>query len=77
MAGAVLVSWFFALPLNQLLLAYAPGALEIMIILAFILELDPAFVAVHHLVRFIGIALMLPLLVRLFLRRGQQKAEKD
>lgn len=71
--SAVLVSWLFALPLNQLLLAYAPGALEMMIILAFILGLDPAFIAVHHLVRFIGIALTLPLLVRLFLPRDQEE----
>lgn len=65
--GAILVWWFFALPLNQLLLAFAPGALEMMIILAFVLGLDPAFVAAHHLVRFIAIALTLPLLVKLFL----------
>jgi len=76
-ASAGLVSWLFALPLNQLLLAFAPGALEMMIILAFVLGLDPAFVAVHHLIRFIGIALTLPLLVRLFLPRDQANEEKD
>ena len=73
--SAFLVAWMFALPLNQLLLAYAPGALEVMIILAFVLGLDPAFVAAHHLIRFIGIALLLPLLAKIFLPRDQKKEE--
>jgi hypothetical protein len=76
MVGALLVWWLFGLPLNQLLIAFAPGALEIMVILAFVLGLDPAFVAAHHLVRFIGIALTLPLLVRLFLPPPQQPDEE-
>jgi hypothetical protein len=75
--GAVLVWWLFDLPLNQLLIAFAPGALEVMIILAFVLGLDPTFVAAHHLVRFIGIALTLPLLTRLFLRQPPGQDEND
>jgi hypothetical protein len=66
-AIALLVSWGLDLPINQLLIAFAPGALEVMIILAFVLGVDPAFVAAHHLVRFIGIALFLPFLIRIFL----------
>lgn len=76
-AGAALVWWLFDIPLNQLLIAFAPGALEVMVIMAFVLGLDPAFVAAHHLARFIGIALTLPLLTRLFLRPHAQHDKND
>ncbi len=75
--GALLVWWVFGLPLNQLLIAFAPGALEIMVILAFVLGLDPAFVAAHHLVRFIGIAVALPFIVRLVLPAQRQDQEEQ
>ena len=45
-------------------LAFAPGALEAMIILAFLLDLDPAFVGAHHIARFLLIAIFLPLVAR-------------
>lgn len=66
------VAMLLDLPFNQLLIAFAPGALEVMIILSFVLGLDPAFVAAHHLVRFIGIAIFLPVLTKLFLRNPSQ-----
>ncbi len=56
--GAVLLD----LPFGQLLLAYAPGGLEVMTLMAFMLDLDPAFVAAHQIVRFTGMALLLPLI---------------
>ena len=40
------------------LIAFAPGGLEAMTMLALILGLDPLYVGIHHLVRFIGIALL-------------------
>jgi membrane AbrB-like protein len=49
------------LPFGQLLLAYAPGGLEAMTLLAYLLDLDPAFVAAHQIVRYIGMILILPL----------------
>jgi membrane AbrB-like protein len=42
------------------IVAFAPGGLEAMTILAFVIGLDPAFVAAHHLTRFLLIALFLP-----------------
>ena len=42
-------------------MAYAPGGLETMAILAFALHLDPAYVAVHHLARFMFVSLMMPI----------------
>lgn len=47
------------------LLAFAPGGIEAMMILALVLGIDPLYVGVHHVVRFLGIGLVLPLLFRM------------
>jgi uncharacterized protein len=49
------------IPFGQALLAFAPGGLEAMIILGVALGLDPIYVGLHHLVRFFGIGLLIPL----------------
>lgn len=51
--------------LGQALLAFAPGGLEAMIVLSLLMGVDPAYVATHQLVRFVLIALTLPLAARL------------
>ena len=43
-------------------LAFAPGGLEIMTALALLLHVSPAYVAIHHLVRFLAVNLTLPLI---------------
>ena len=53
--------------IGKTIVAFAPGGLEAMSILAFAIGLDPAFVAAHHLVRFLLIALFLPIVVRIVL----------
>ncbi|MBS7539074.1 AbrB family transcriptional regulator [Ancylobacter lacus] len=63
---ALLGSWVAGEPLVKVLVAYVPGALEAMTIMAFVLGIDPAFVAAHHLARFVGLSLLIPLVVRLF-----------
>jgi uncharacterized membrane protein AbrB (regulator of aidB expression) len=40
-----------------------------MIILAFLIGLDPAFVGAHHIVRFLLIALCLPFAARILFRK--------
>ena len=61
---ALAAAWISGEPLAKVFLAYVPGALEAMTIMAFVLGVDPAFVAAHHLARFIGLSLALPLVVR-------------
>ena len=51
------------------LVAFAPGGLEAMTVLALILGLDPLYVGIHHLVRFLGIGLVVPFVVA-WLQRG-------
>jgi uncharacterized protein len=64
---ALAVALVTGLPAGKVILAYAPGGIEAMAILAFVLDMDPAFVGAHHLVRFVGIALLLPLAARIVL----------
>jgi uncharacterized protein len=56
------------LPLGQVLVAFAPGGLEAMTILAFVLGVDPAYVGVHQLARFLGLSLLLPFIAKFYLR---------
>ena len=58
--------------LADALVAFAPGGLEGMMVLGLVLGLDPLYVGVHHLVRFLGIGLVLPVAVG-FLGRPQGK----
>lgn len=69
LACALPVGWALGLPLAQLWLAYAPGGVDAMTILALALGLDPAFVGGHHVVRFFGLGLFVPIWMRAYLRR--------
>jgi uncharacterized protein len=68
--GALLTTWLTGTPFGQALVAYAPGGLEAMIILGVALGLDPVYVGLHHLIRFFGIALLIPFAVG-WLKRTQ------
>lgn len=48
------------LPFGQLWLAYAPGGVEAMAVMAFALDLDAAFVGAHHVLRLLGLNLSSP-----------------
>jgi len=52
-AFALLVARWFALPVANVAVAFAPGALDTMMVLALALHLDPVFVGAHHVARFI------------------------
>ena len=58
-----------------MLIAYAPGGLDAMTILAFALHLDPAFVGAHHLWRFFYVSVMMPLAVAYLARRAAGRRE--
>lgn len=57
---AIGVAALLSLRLADVVMAYAPGALEAMTIIAFAVHLDPVFVGVHHLARFTFMSLVLP-----------------
>jgi membrane AbrB-like protein len=73
---AALIAWALNLRLADVVMAYAPGAIEAMTIIAFALHLDPVFVGVHHLARFTFMSMMLPAavgLIRAYERRAAKK----
>ena len=73
---AAVVAWGLNLRLADVVMAYAPGAIEAMTIIAFALHLDPVFVGVHHLARFTFMSLVLPAavaLIRAYEGRGGNK----
>lgn len=62
--GALIVSAAIGLPLGMVLVAYAPGGLEAMVLLGLALGLDPLYVTAHHVGRFVMITAALPALAR-------------
>lgn len=66
---AALASFLTGLPFNEVWLAFAPGGVEAMTVLAFALNLDPGFVSGHHLIRLVGLMVLSPLWTA-GLRRG-------
>lgn len=73
-AFAAMAAQLLALPFAATLLAFAPGGLEAVTLLAFALGVDPLYVGVHHLARFVLISLSLPLVARLWLGRDAAEA---
>src|SRR3954467_4109909 len=74
---AAVVAWALNLRLADVVMAYAPGAIEAMTIIAFALHLDPVFVGVHHLARFTFMSLVLPTAAGLIQAYGSGKNEPD
>ena len=76
--GAFCVVLLFDLAPELTLLAFAPGGLEAMMVMAFALHLDPAYVAAHQVFRFIAMALLLPVGMRLMkLERRETATTRD
>jgi membrane AbrB-like protein len=50
-----------SLPVAEVMIAYAPGSVDAMMLLALALHLDPVYVGAHHVCRVIFVSLMLPL----------------
>lgn len=55
-------------PFGELLLAYAPGGIDAMSLIALSLGLDPAFVGAHHLARMMTMSVVLPLIARRYIQ---------
>ena len=68
--GALVTSYVAHLPIALTLLAFAPGGLEAMTIMAFALHLDPAYVAAHQVARYIGLVLVMPAVTAHILSHG-------
>lgn len=51
---------------SDIVVAFAPGAMDAMLALALTLHIDPVFVGAHHLARFVFVSLATPGIVHLF-----------
>lgn len=67
--GAALASWLAGLPFTLTLLAFAPGGLDVMTVIALALHLDPAYVGAHQLARYLAMCVVIPPLTAWLLRR--------
>jgi uncharacterized protein len=71
---AVAASVLLSLPVGDVVMAFAPGALEAMTTLAFALNLDPAYVGTHHIARLIFVSLVVPFVVHAIRRTTARAA---
>jgi uncharacterized protein len=78
-ALAALASFGLSIPFAQTLLAFSPGGLEAMTLLAFALGIDPLYVGAHHLARFFLISATLPFALRWWMGKpaDTQPAEQE
>jgi hypothetical protein len=63
-AFALGVTLLLSLHVSDVVVAYAPGSIDAMMILALALHLDPVFVGAHHLARVFTVTLALPIIMR-------------
>jgi membrane AbrB-like protein len=68
----VLVHWVTQLPLGAVLVAFAPGGLEAMVLMGAALGLDTLYISTHHVLRAVGLMLVMPLIAP----RGESAAPK-
>jgi membrane AbrB-like protein len=68
-AGAIVM---LGLPPAEVALAYAPGSVDAMMLLALALHLDPVYVGAHHVTRVIFVSAVLPLIARNVMRRAKR-----
>ncbi len=63
-----------ALPIAEVMIAYAPGSVDAMMLLALALHLDPVYVGAHHLTRILYVSVTMPLVARRNARRLKRAA---
>jgi uncharacterized protein len=61
---ALAASELMSMHVSDLIVAYAPGSVDGMMVLALALHLDPVFVGAHHLARLFVVSVSLPILLR-------------
>lgn len=71
------VAALLGMPVAQVWLAYAPGGVETMAVIALALGLDVAFVGAHHVARFFWLGLIVPVWMRRYLRSPGETARPD
>ena len=73
---AFMVAEILGLPIGQVFLAFSPGGLETMVLLSFLFNLNPAYVAGHHLARYLGLVLLAPVITSRLTRKSAVEKKK-
>lgn len=76
-AFAILAAHLTGEDLGKLVAAFSPGALEAMTALGFALGYDPAFMSAHHLFRFAGLSVVLPVAARLMFAAAAPPRDRE
>ena len=63
------MAYFFPFPIANIVIAFAPGAQDTMMVLALALHLDPVYVGAHHLARFLVVTFSVAFGARRFARQ--------
>jgi membrane AbrB-like protein len=71
----VLVVWVTGIDLYAVALAYAPGGQPEMNLIALVLDFDPAYVALHHLLRVMVIIFGAQLIITRFVDRQERESD--
>jgi membrane AbrB-like protein len=71
---AVILVNVLPVPVAEVMIAYAPGAVDAMMLLALALNLDPVYVGAHHLTRIFFVLFSMPLIAR---RAARQRIGQD
>jgi uncharacterized membrane protein AbrB (regulator of aidB expression) len=61
---AMLLISLLSLRVAEVMIAFAPGSVDAMMLLALALNLDPVYVGAHHLTRIFFVSLIMPLVAR-------------
>lgn len=69
--AAWIVSILLGFPLSSALIAFAPGGVETMAAMALMLHADPAYVALHHVMRIFALTFLIPLALGPVQRKDQ------
>jgi uncharacterized protein len=60
---AYIVALTLDLPFVQLVIAFTPGGVEVMVAMAMTMDVDPTFVAAHHVMRLFMLTFLVPLML--------------
>ncbi len=71
LACAFAAAWVTGEDVGKMVTAFAPGALETMTVLGYALGYDPAFMSAHHIFRFAGLSVALPVIAHLLFQAGR------
>jgi membrane AbrB-like protein len=63
------------LPIAEVMIAFAPGSVDAMMLLALALHLDPVYVGAHHVMRIFFVALAMPIIARRETAKKQSASE--